>query len=218
MTITATTLSAACGASDPTISVTSATYALAGNFTTGSNITWALIDEELMLVVAANGTIISVLRGQNGTQAAAHASGANIQFGLPTDFPFQNEYLARSTTTYQTEGGMIWPATNLTGTADAIPAGVPGFYVINTVAVDTCTLATPTAAAEGIIINVWTGTATAHKVVAPSTLFLCSLGSYTTATFGARIGVGFTVRACNGSWHVMNQSYLGTTSSSVVLS
>jgi hypothetical protein len=44
------------------------------------------VDQELMLVYAVNGTLLSVVRGQMGTQATPHASGAVVWIGKPYYF------------------------------------------------------------------------------------------------------------------------------------
>src|SRR6476646_559447 len=124
MAITATTLASACGATDTTINVASATGITAPNFTSGAGITWLLVDQEFMVVITVLGLFVGVLRGQNGTAQVAHVSGAQVQIGLPGDFATFGEFLAASLTVRQTEGSLNWPATFLSGTADAIPAGV----------------------------------------------------------------------------------------------
>ena len=85
MAITATTLSAAIGASDTTLSVASATGITAGNFTTGSGITYLLLETEYMLVTAVSGTFISVQRGMFGSPTAAHGTTCPVLIGSPTD-------------------------------------------------------------------------------------------------------------------------------------
>jgi len=78
--LTPTTLAAAVSSgSIKTIVVSSAT-----GFTAGSTV--AYVDRELMLVQAVNGTTITVARGQNGTAAAPHASGAYVFVGVPQAF------------------------------------------------------------------------------------------------------------------------------------
>jgi hypothetical protein len=86
MAITGTTLSAACGASDTSVVVASATGITAANFTTGVGITYLFCETEAMLVTAVNGTVISVQRGYAGTPAAAHGVTAPIISGAPSDF------------------------------------------------------------------------------------------------------------------------------------
>ena len=77
MAYTTTTLSAACGITDTTISLTSLTSVVIGNR--------IIVDQEEMQV--AKGFIsganpVPVLRGQNGTSTAAHASGAAVAQGI----------------------------------------------------------------------------------------------------------------------------------------
>lgn len=86
MAFNATTLSAACGAADTSISVASATGITAPNFTSGTGITYLYCETEAMIVMGVSGTVISVQRGIAGTPAAAHGASAPILAGLPTDF------------------------------------------------------------------------------------------------------------------------------------
>lgn len=89
MAFNATTLSAACGVSDTVIVVASATGITAPNFTSGTGITYLLVETEYMLVTGVNSTFISVQRGVGGSPTAAHASSAPVLAGLPADFgPF----------------------------------------------------------------------------------------------------------------------------------
>lgn len=215
MAITATTLSAAVGVTDSTIAVASATGITAPNFTTGAGITWLLVDQEFMLVISVSGTVITVIRGQNGTAQAAHVTSAQVQIGLPTDFPTFGEILSSSMTGKQTEGALNWPATFLTGTADAIPAGVAGIYVVKTGAADLMTLAAPTAAQEGNVIQIWSDTAFAHTLTATA-LLAGGTALKTTATFPAFRGAGMILRVCNLVYHVISSGN-GNVASFVVL-
>lgn len=87
MALSATTLSAACGANDTTLSITSTTNITAPNFTTGVGITYLFIETECMLVtgVPAAG-FAQVQRGVAGTPVAAHGISAPVVVGLPGDF------------------------------------------------------------------------------------------------------------------------------------
>ena len=86
MAFNSTTLSAACGAADTTISVASATGITAPNFTTGVGLTYLFVETECMLVMGVSGTVIFVQRGMAGTPAAAHGVTVPVLAGLPTDF------------------------------------------------------------------------------------------------------------------------------------
>lgn len=70
------------------IQVTSATGIVGNNPNLGvtlsqPNQTGLFIDREFMIVTAVNGTSLTVLRGQRGTIAAPHASGAMVLVGKP---------------------------------------------------------------------------------------------------------------------------------------
>lgn len=217
MAITATTLSVAVASgpsgTDNFVNVASATGITAPNFTTGAGITWLLIDQEFMVVTAVNGTVISVLRGQGGTLAAPHVINTQVQIGLPGDFAEFGEFLKASMTSNQTEAAVNWPAIFLAGTADAIPAGVAGFYVIKSGSANAMTLAAPTAAQEGNVIQIWSDTLFAHTLTATS-LLANGTALKTTATFPAFRGAGLTLRACNLVYHVMSN---GASAGTVVL-
>ena len=79
-TLGSTTLSAAIAANQQTFSVASAT-----NISV-SPATAIYVDQELMYVLSVSGTRITVARGQNGTAAVAHPSGAYVLSGRPDMF------------------------------------------------------------------------------------------------------------------------------------
>lgn len=81
--LTSSTLSAVVtNPSDQTVQVTSATSITAPG--TGATFVYLLVDKELMGVRAVNGTVISVSRGQNGTRATSHITGAAFFVVPPT--------------------------------------------------------------------------------------------------------------------------------------
>lgn len=82
-TLTQTYLSAAITPSQNSIAVHSATGITVTNNTTA---TILYVDREEMVVLAVNGTQLTVSRGQGGTPAAGHVSGANVLAGNPTYF------------------------------------------------------------------------------------------------------------------------------------
>jgi hypothetical protein len=96
MSINATTLSSAIGESDVQLSVASATGISAPNFTTGANVTYLFVENEMMVVQSVSGTYIGVVRGQLGTQAVAHAKSAPVLAGLVSDFPTFTPAIASS--------------------------------------------------------------------------------------------------------------------------
>jgi hypothetical protein len=205
MAITATTLSAACGASDLSISVASATGITAPNYTSGSGIVILQVDMEYMAVLGVSGTVVSVQRGMYGSPAVSHVANSRVGIGLPSDFPPVVEVVASSQTITETVGSYNMPAVVLSGSADAIPSTVPGFYVVKTAGVNSMTLAAPTAAQEGNVIDVWSDTTNAHTITATS-LLANGTALKTTATFAAFRGAGMRLRACNLVWHVMSNT------------
>lgn len=205
MSIVATTLSGAITSNQISFGVASATGITVPNFQTGSGITYLQIDQEIMLVTGLVGTVVSVVRGFNGTTAAAHVSGAQVQVGLPADFVQGQMLYTGNPVTISTAvmGAKNQPAIFLTGTADAIPSTVPGVYVIKTGSADAMTLAAPTAAAEGNIIEIWSDTLFAHTLTA-TTLLANGTALKTTATWPAFRGAGLVLCARNLVWHVLS--------------
>lgn len=209
MSVNNTTLSGAISSVGQTsFGVASATGITAPVSTTGSGFTYLLVDQEFMFVTGVNGTTVTVLRAQLGTSATTHLSGALVQAGLPSDFTTPFEIVGQSLATKQTEAGINWPATFLTGSADAIPAGVAGNYIVKTAGVDAMTLAAPTAAQEGNVISIFSDTANAHTITATS-LFANGTALKTTATFPAFRGAGIMLKVVNGVYHVLSNASAG---------
>jgi hypothetical protein len=111
------------------------------------------------------------------------------------------------------------PITLLSGTTDAIaPAGnivqpnsqqqhVGGNYIIKTGSADAITISAPTAGVDdGLNVNIWSDTAFAHTVTAPSAIFATGQALHSIATFPAFRGAGMTLRAFNGTWQVVGVS------------
>lgn len=204
MAITTTTLSGALTNIETTIGLTSVTGVTAGTGPTGVGITKLLVDQEIMLVAAApQGTAVHVVRGYDSTVSQAHANGALVLIGAPSDFPQNNYYGLQTMFAKQTLGRSVQEGINLTGTTDAIDATVPGFYVIKGGAVDAMTLAAPAAAAEGNIIEIVSDTLFAHTLTATS-LLANGTALKTTATFPAFRGAYLKLRACNLVWEVLS--------------
>lgn len=204
MSITNTTLAAAVGLNDQAINVASATGITAPNFQTAAGITWLRIDQELMLVIGAPvGTFVPVLRAQGGTPQQAHLINTAVAIGLPTDFPSPNEILNSAVVPSLVVGALSLPPVFLAGTTDAIPATVPGNYIVKTAGVNAMTLAAPTLAQDGIVISVFSDTTNAHTITA-TTLFANGTALKTTATFPAFRGAGVILKASNLVWHVLS--------------
>lgn len=80
-TLTQTSLSSAV-----TSSTTQSLIVASATNITVTPVTSLYIDKELMLVLGVNGTTITVARGQSGTAAVKHASGAMVLAGSPSQF------------------------------------------------------------------------------------------------------------------------------------
>lgn len=218
MAITTTTLSSALTATGTFVHVTSATGITAPNFQTGTGITILVIEQERMVVIAApNGTFIPVLRGQGGTQQVAHANGALVFIGLPTDFAAFIQVLGNLMTSQQTLEGTTQNAIQLTGSADAVLSSISTYNIIQSTGVDAITLPTPVAGDEGNIIDIWSATAHAHTVTAATACFAVGVtGNKTVATFPAFPGAGIKLRVCNLLYHVISTGGTGTNSGPIV--
>ena len=219
MSVTTTTLSSACKATDTSIHVASTAGITAPNFQTGAGITFLQIEQEKMVVISApNGTFIPVLRGQGGTQQVAHANGALVFIGLPTDFQAFIEIFGSLMTSQQTQEGVTQNAVKLTGSADAVLSSVSSYNVVMTAGVDAITIPTPVAGDEGNIIDIWSATAQQHTVTAATACIAVASASglRTICTFPAQIGAGIKLRVCNLLYHVISTGGTGTNSGPVV--
>jgi hypothetical protein len=137
MAFNATTLSAAIGTSDTSLSVASATGITAPNFTTGSGITYLSIENEFLLVTGVSGTVISVQRAVAGTFAQAHGASAAVLAGLPTDFgPVVPSVKAQQD---PTPAGALYGYSAPVASAATIVATGPLFHVTGTTAVNIIT-------------------------------------------------------------------------------
>lgn len=102
------------------------------------------------------------------------------------------------------------PITVLTGiagaTADVINAHKSGNYMINSSALDPMTLALPTPGIDdGLTICIYSAVAFVHTLTLPSAqMFDGTAVAKTIATWTTGfIGQGLTLRAWNGTWHVI---------------
>jgi len=158
MALANTTLSAACAVSDKQIVVAASTGFAAGNY--------IRVDDETMKItkgyVAASLTV-PVLRGQDGTIAVAHASGAQVTDGAATDYSqtgapqtvdaFPIAGRARVINSYSADGAIALP-----------PAGADALAVISGTAHTGMTLAVPTKDLNGCKLTILNLTAAAHVI------------------------------------------------------
>ena len=190
MAATSTTLAAACGASDQTITVTSATGFAVGNL--------IRVDSEWMLQTAAavNTTTIPVRRnGMNGSAVVAHTILAPVMTCLPSDTlnagPDQilNPAVANKQITSYGASGAITPPTFDT------------LVLLNKATAAAMTLAGPSALADGTEVTILSTTAAAHTVTYTAG-FYGDTDSSDVATFAAKAGASMTILAIKGTWGV----------------
>ncbi len=178
MALNATTLAGAVGTYDTVLTLTSGTGAAVGKF--------LKVDSEFMKVTdITNSPQIGVMRGYAGTAAVAHATLATAVLGLPADFP---RIAAPRTYTYGASGALTV---------------APGLHILKGPAGSvTMTLATPTAAQNGIEMIISAATAEAYTVTTPVGVGFNGGGSASdVATYNA-IGDTLIVQAINGIWNV----------------
>ena len=161
------------------------------------------VDAELMKVLSVSGKIIGVKRSWEGTLQVAHANGARVVVGWPTDFPCSQLIPELNVPALATLGPENLAGVNLSGSADALD-GSAGRFIIQTAGVDAITLAAPTVQQEGNIVEVWSATAHAHTVTCPSAIIIAGQSAKTVITFPALAGAGIVLRATGGNWLLLS--------------
>lgn len=167
MALTNTTLASACGASDTVIVVASSTGLVARG--------QVEIDGEIMQIVqtyttAGNGVNVPVLRGQNGTYAYAHPSGAKVRTGLASDTEWGSQ-IAQTVTQYP----IATPARQRTSysASGAITLPQPGndmVAMLNGTSVLAMTVADPATALDGSFLWIVSNGIAAHTITFASGL------------------------------------------------
>lgn len=179
MSLTKTTLAAALTAQALDFVATSATGATVGGV--------AKIEDEYAVITAINSTTISVRsRGDNGTTAKAHNSGAALVFGLASDLPVPSPHINT------VRDIRYYPAT--AGLAVELPTDRDMVAVINA----NVTVANPSAVASGLMLHIVSATAAGHTI----TLTTGYGGSNATDVFtmSGAIGDSVTLMSLNGTW------------------
>jgi len=219
-TVNTTTLSAAVTKSQTQVTVASATNVAVGNI--------LYVDREAMKVVTLSGTNATVRRGQEGTAAVAHASGAVVYTAAPQYF-YATEVSGTCTSTDEialphisvatgniytcTSGG--WTVTRRGGISatsrsrlgnggtDYTAAGAitiePGTVWINGTTL-AMTIANPTTDQNGLEMCIMAANSSAHTLT-----YTAGFNGGTTArdvaTWTAGIGNGMCIIARNGVWY-----------------
>jgi hypothetical protein len=199
MAITRTTLSAAIGATDLLIPVTSSTSFLVGQPVKIEN-------EYIGAITAVPSTtsIVVRMRGDQGTAAIAHAILAQVETAplasAATDFPI-------------TPTGVVAPIPSFMPVLVSVGAnGVIPVPTTNTTiqltkatALATTTLGAPSTANDGIVVTITNMTAAAHVITATGLISDgVTGGAKSTLTFGAFVGASIQLMAANGLWNVIS--------------
>jgi hypothetical protein len=191
MALTTTTLASACAATDTSIVVTSATGFAASSY--------LLIDNEQMQIAKSysSGTTIPVKRGQQGTFADAHVTGANVTVGTGSDFanPSASTVVSyglsarrRQLTSYSASGAITLPT-----------AGCDTIAVLNGTTILAMTVAAPTKDNDGDRLTIIGNGAAAHTITFTGGLSGAS-SSYDILTVNAAAPIAVEVIAVNGLW------------------
>ena len=189
MAQTTTTISAAVGATDLNIPVTSATGFTAGNY--------LRLDNEFMVVTAVSGTNISVRsRGDKGSGAVAHNILAIANTGLDSDLAVQPMGQAAqidpqfpTIVTYSAAGAIAIPVQNT-------------MVVLNGGGARAMTLAGPAKDQDGLTLTVLNASAYAHTVTYTAG-FYGDTTSSDVITFAAKAGASFICVARGGTWGLL---------------
>jgi hypothetical protein len=202
MALTRTSLSAACGASDLTLAITSTAAGFPAVGAYSSPTQMLQVDDEYMLiqVVPASGTVKVMQRGFNGSKAIAHDILAPVATSAdPQDFVAVSTGAAANRPPWVDavvtvgQNGVI-----------AVPNRNTTYELIKATALASTTLAAPAKDQDGLRITLTSLTAAAHVITATSLLADAVSGSpHTTATFAAFIGASLTLEAANGLWNVV---------------
>jgi hypothetical protein len=184
MSLTRTTLAAACAAGDRSIKVASATGFLAGRK--------IVIENEQTQIESVDGTTIKLgIRGQNGTKDEAHNIKAPVVVsdGTVGDFP------------------SVGPNQKLTGTygaagAIAVPE-VDAQIALASGAASAMTIADPSVAQDGLKLSIMALTAHAYTLSSTNG-FGAGGGSLDVCTFGGAVGDNIVIEAWGGRWHVVS--------------
>jgi hypothetical protein len=195
MALTATTLSAAINISDTLWPLTSST-----GFLVGQPIR---LDNEYAYVVSAPTTTSVIVRnrGSEGSTPSAHQILTNVITGLASDFPAIPPGLVGQGQQATSYDDMVTLGANTA--IIGVPIRNTAYLITKATALASTTLAAPTTAQNGIRLT-FTSTAAVAHVITTAALFNNGItgGPWSTATFAAFVGAGFSAIAENGLWMV----------------
>jgi hypothetical protein len=191
MSLTNTTLAAACGAADLTLRLTSVTGAVVGA-------PLKIENEYVGAVLSIVSPFVTVRdRGAEGTLAVAHnalapvnlAAAASDFIAIPAGSTNQVPPFRERVQYYSVNGAIALPDQNTT-------------VILNKAGVAAMTLADPTRDMEGLEMTIMAGTAQANTVTY-TTGFNGGGAATDVGTFGGAIGDNFRIKAVLGVWNVM---------------
>jgi len=192
MALTNTTLASPIALNDVSIRVTSAT-----GFADQQMIR---VDNEFMAQAGpANGVLIQVRRGLEGTAVVAHGVLADVVTGLTGDFPAPRAGSPVQVPPMLTGRNSIGADATI-ATSD-LPKGELT-YVITKATACAITLGAPSKAQNGLLVTFRSSTAAAHTVTLAAG-FYGDAGSSDIATFAAKVGASMTIEANAGTWGVI---------------
>ena len=196
MALTSTTVSGAITASAGTLKLASATGVAVGMF--------AYLDSEMVVITDVSlSPTVAIQRGRYGTQAAAHATGVPIVFGVASDFTQlpnlgQSNVGTQPTVTYGAAGAITVPTVN---TYISLLAGASAAMTLND----------PSAENNALVV-IQAADAKAYTVDNGSTNNVSGSGfngggtASDVGTFGGAIGDNLVIRARNGKWLVVEKT------------
>lgn len=194
MALAETTLAAAVTELDKSVTLASATSVAANRL--------IRVGDEVMKVTTAyvtGETETPVLRGQDGTKAQAHPSGARVTHGDAADYSapatgthttFPIAGRARETKTYSASGAITMPK-----------PGNDMLAILNGTSVLAMTLANPTKDMDGCVLTVAGNGVAAHTVTYTGG-FGGAGSSYDVLTQNASAPAGFSLIAINELWYL----------------
>jgi hypothetical protein len=210
MALVNTTLSAAITANDTIIPLTSTTSFPAVGVVAGNGQP-VQIDGEIMyhVMTIAAGSIKVRMRGAEGTEARAHDLLAPVSTSASgADFP--NPGVATSGQRSPQVDNLVTIGQNTA--LLTLPDKNTEYVITKATALASTVLPAPTVAQNGLKLIFTSQTAAAHVITATALLNNGLTGSpWTTATFAAFAGAGFSVVANNGLWNVLAAPVTGST-------
>lgn len=178
MSLNATTIAGALGVSDNQVTLASGTGAAVGKLLKVGT-------EKMRVLNVDNSPSLRVSRGQNGTAAQAHTSGARAVLGLSADFPPEEK---PADFTYTTAGALQVKA---------------GIHKLKTGTAGAMTLRDPLASEEGLVMEIVALDAQAYTVEYVAG-FKAGTTSNDLLTFGGAIGDRAVIQVVNGIFNIVS--------------